>query len=380
MRRFLQTFITLVALAPSLVLAALPLPEPPEINAKSYLLIDINSGQVLAERNSVKKTEPASITKLMTAYIAFSEIKRGNVKVEDRVLISEKAWRTPGSRMFVEVGKNVPVEALLKGLIIQSGNDAAVALAEHIAGNETTFAAWMNQYAADLGMSQTSYANSTGLPDESHYSSAADIATLARSMIEDFPEFYPLYSQKSYTWNKIKQANRNKLLWRDASVDGLKTGHTESAGYCLVASAERDGMRLVSVVLGSSSESTRARASQALLNYGFRFYETIKLHEAAATVGEANVWKGAQDTVKVGMRDPVFVTIPRGRKDNLKQEPTFMSRAIAPISSGQELGKLRITLDGRLVHEAPLLALTAVPEGSLWKRLSDEARLFFESQ
>lgn len=365
---------------PSLAIAALPLPEPPEIGAKSYLLIDVQSGQTLAEKNSAAKIEPASITKLMTAYIAFSEIKQGNIKPDDKVLISEKAWRTPGSRMFVEVGKSVPVEALLKGLIIQSGNDAAVALAEHIAGNESTFAAWMNEYASSLGMTSSNYTNSTGLPHAEHYSSAADIALLSQKMIEDFPEFYPLYSQKSYTWNKIKQANRNKLLWRDPSVDGLKTGHTESAGYCLVSSAKRDGMRLISVVLGTKSESARARASQALLNYGFRFYQTLKLHSGAATIGDAKIWKGASDTVPVGLSNDVYVTIPRGRKDKIQQTPNYLSHVTAPIFSGQKLGTMRITLDNRLLIEKPLLALQAVPEGSLWKRLSDEARLFIESR
>jgi D-alanyl-D-alanine carboxypeptidase (penicillin-binding protein 5/6) len=281
--------------------APLPIPKPPATGAKAYILQDYDSQRIVAEKDSDQSIEPASITKLMTAYAVFMELKSGNISLEDSVTISEKAWRTPGSRMFIEVGKQVSVEDLLKGMIIQSGNDATVALAEYIAGSEDTFAALMNRHAEELGLTGSHFMNSTGLPDAEHYMSARDIALLAGQLIREFPEYYQWYSQKEFTFNDITQYNRNKLLWRDASVDGVKTGHTDSAGYCLVTSAKQGDMRLISVVLGTDSENARADASQALLNYGFRFFETHKLYDGGNQLATSRIWKGETESVSLGI-------------------------------------------------------------------------------
>ncbi|HKK13923.1 MAG TPA: D-alanyl-D-alanine carboxypeptidase family protein, partial [Gammaproteobacteria bacterium] len=304
----------------------LPVPKPPAIGAKGYILMDYHSDQILAQDNADKRMEPASITKLMTAYLVFQALESGQIHMDDKVHITKKAWRTPGSRMFVKVNTKVSVKDLLQGMITQSGNDATVALAQFVAGSEDTFAAMMNRQAKALGMNHTHFVNPTGLPDPNHYTTAHDIAKLARALIRDFPEYYKLYSEKKFTWNNITQYNRNKLLWRDPSVDGMKTGHTESAGYCLVASAKRKHMRLISVVLGTKSNEARADASQALLNYGFRFFETHKLYDAHKPLTHARVWKGADDKLSLGLAHTLYVTVPRGQYKDLDASMSVNSR------------------------------------------------------
>ncbi|HHJ16258.1 MAG TPA: D-alanyl-D-alanine carboxypeptidase [Gammaproteobacteria bacterium] len=359
-------------------LAATPVPKAPSVGAKGYLVEDFLSGQAIAEKNADQPLEPASITKLMSAYVIFREIRDGSLALEDKVRISEKAWRTPGSRMFVEVNTQVSVADLLKGMIIQSGNDATVALAEQVAGTEASFAALMNHHARELGMTHSHFVNSTGLPDKEHYTTARDIARIARALIKEFPEYYQWYSEKQFTYNDITQYNRNKLLWRDESVDGLKTGHTDSAGYCLVTSAERDGMRLISVVLGTKSEEARADASQSLLNYGFRFFETHKLYDGGEKLTSARVWKGISESVDLGLAETLYVTIPRGEYKNLSPSMKLQERIIAPVSKGQTLGRVILQLDDKLISEKDLVALQAVDEGSFWQRIVDEGLLYFE--
>jgi len=356
----------------------MPVPEAPELAAPSYLLVDFNSGKVLAEKNADQRLEPASLTKMMTAYVVFSELSSGHLKLDDMVTISERAWRAEGSRTFVQVGAKVPVEVLLKGLIIQSGNDASIALAEHIAGNEDTFAQLMNQYAKQLGMNSTNFVNATGLPHPNHYTTARDLAKLAIADIRNHPQFYPLHAVKEYTWNGIKQHNRNLLLWRDPTVDGIKTGHTSSAGYCLAASAERDGMRLVSILMGAKSENARAEQTQALLNYGFRFFETRKLYEAKKALAQPKVWKGSASTLPVGLRQDLWLTIPRNQYDRLSASMVINPAIMAPVQDGAAMGKLIIKLDDELVHESPLVALSPVEEGGLWRRLVDSVLLRFQ--
>jgi D-alanyl-D-alanine carboxypeptidase (penicillin-binding protein 5/6) len=306
------------------------------------------------------------------------ELKSGNITLEDKVTISEKAWRTPGSRMFIEVGKQVSVQDLLQGMIIQSGNDATVALAEYIAGSEDTFAALMNRHAEELGLTGSHFMNSTGLPDAEHYMSAHDIALLAGRLIREFPEYYKWYSQKEFTYNDITQYNRNKLLWRDESVDGVKTGHTESAGYCLVTSAKQEDMRLISVVLGTDSETARADASQALLNYGFRFFETHKLYDGGNQLATSRVWKGETESVSLGIDKPLYATIPRGQYKSLDASMTIDNRITAPVAAGKALGKVHVTLGETVIAEQDLVALQAINEGSFWQRIIDEALLYFE--
>ncbi len=377
-----QLFFRIVLVVPLLLCAAAqaatPVPKAPTVGAKGYLLEDFLSGQVIAEKNADQALEPASITKLMTAYVVFSEIRDGNLALEEKVQISEKAWRTEGSRMFVEVNTQVSVADLLKGVIIQSGNDATVALAEHVAGTEEGFASLMNHHAEQLGLTGTNFVNSTGLPDKDHYTTARDIARIARAMIAEFPEYYRWYSERQYTYNNITQYNRNKLLWRDESVDGLKTGHTESAGYCLVTSAERDGMRLISVVLGTKSEEARADASQALLNYGFRFFETHKLYDGGDRLTSARVWKGANDSVDLGLKQTLYVTIPRGEYKNLDAAMQLDEQITAPVAQDQALGRVVVRLADRLVTEKDLVALQPIDEGSFMQRLVDEALVYFE--
>ncbi|MET0089195.1 MAG: D-alanyl-D-alanine carboxypeptidase family protein [Candidatus Thiodiazotropha sp.] len=358
--------------------AVTPLPSPPEVAASSYQLIDFHSGRVLAEKDADKRLEPASLTKILTAYTVFRELKQGNISLDDTVLISEKAWRTPGSRMFVEVGKRVKITDLIKGMIIQSGNDACVALAEHIAGSESTFAQLMNNHAKRLGMSNSHFVNSTGLPHEDHYTTAADIAKAAMATIREFPEYYQWYSQKSFVFNDIEQHNRNRLLWRDKTVDGMKTGHTEGAGYCLVASALRDNMRLVSVVMGTKSEEARAQASQSLLSYGFRFYETHRLYAAGEVLNRVRVWKGDQEKLPLGLTSDLNVTIPRHQYKNLDASMEIEPRIMAPVEAGQSLGEVRVTLDGEPVTTASLVALKEIDEGNLWQQIKDSALLWLE--
>jgi D-alanyl-D-alanine carboxypeptidase (penicillin-binding protein 5/6) len=353
-----------------------PKPAPPSVAAKSHVLVDFESGRVIAESNSDEILPPASITKLMTSYVVSHELHAGNIQLDDEVLISEKAWRMIGSRSFIKVNTKVPVEALLRGMIIQSGNDAAVALAEHIAGSEEVFAQMMNQYAQQLGMTNTHYMNATGLPDPQHYTTARDIAILSAALIRDFPEHYAWYSEKEYTYNEITQHNRNKLLWRDSSVDGLKTGHTEEAGYCLAASAKRGSMRLISVVLGTRSENARAQETQKLLNYGFRFFETHHLYKANAIVTNTKIWKGQTDNLSLGVAEDLVITIPRGQYDSLNAVTNVTQPVIAPIAAGTPLGEVEIHLGDELVAKHTLVALSDVPQGSWWRRLIDTIMLW----
>lgn len=357
--------------------AAVPIPAAPEVAASSYVLIDAASGQVLVEKNSHQRLPPASLTKLMTAYIVERELANHRLQMTDQVPISVNAWRTGGSRMFVREGTEVAAEQLLKGVIIQSGNDASVALAEHIAGAESAFADLMNQQAALLGMQDTHFMNATGLPHEQHFSSAFDLATLARAIIVNYPENYKLYSEKYFLYNDIRQPNRNLLLWRDASVDGLKTGHTEEAGYCLVTSAVREGMRLIAVVMGTSSENARAQESQKLLNYGFRYFITKPLFKSGESVATSPVWKGVTNQLQLGLADDLVVTTARG--DNAAIESLMDIRQVikAPIAQGDQLGTLTIRQGDTILAQRPLVALEAIEEGGFFKRLWDSIRLFF---
>ena len=351
--------------------AITPNPTAPTVAAKSYILQDFASGRVLAEHDADQRLPPASITKLMTAYVVSHELKAGNITLADEVLISEKAWRMVGSRSFIEVNTKVPVEVLLRGMIIQSGNDAAVALAEHIAGSEDTFAQMMNQYAQQLGMFNTNYQNATGLPDSDHYTTARDIAILSAAIIRDFPDHYKWYAEREYTYNNITQHNRNKLLWRDSTVDGLKTGHTEEAGYCLAASAQRSGMRLISVVLGTRSENARAQETQKLFNYGFRFFETHDLYKTQDKITDIKVWKGAEKQVDLGLEHSLAVTVPRGQYKELVATTNIEQPVVAPITAGQKLGEVEIRLGDELIAKQSLIALQSVDEGSWWRQLLD---------
>jgi D-alanyl-D-alanine carboxypeptidase (penicillin-binding protein 5/6) len=373
----LLTAILLAFFMAALHAEALPVPKAPSISAKSFILQDFNSGRVIADLDPDKSVDPASITKLMTAYVVFKELHSGKISLDDMVTISEKAWRTPGSRMFVEVGKQVSVEDLIQGMIVQSGNDATVALAEYVAGSEDSFAALMNRYAKALRMKGSHFTNSTGLPDPDHKMTARDIATLAATIIKEFPEYYKWYSQKEFTYDDITQYNRNKLLWRDQSVDGMKTGHTEDAGYCLVTSAKKDNMRLISVVLGTESDKARADASQALLNYGFRFYETHKLYDAGEQLATARVWKGASDTVSLGLDNPLYATVPRGQYKALAASMTINNRIMAPVTKDEPLGSVQVQLGNSVIAGEDLVALQGVGEGSIWQRIVDEALLYF---
>ncbi|MCC8343496.1 D-alanyl-D-alanine carboxypeptidase [Pseudomonas stutzeri] len=375
-----QRFIvlTLLTVAPT-VWAAQILPSAPQLAAKSYMLMDAVSGEVLVEHNGDERLPPASLTKLMTAYIATLEIQKGQISDNDMVTVSEKAWRTGGSRMFIQVNTQVSVDDLLHGIIIQSGNDASVAMAEHIAGSEEAFADMMNSTAQRLGMSNTHFVNATGLPHPEHYSSANDMAKLARAIIYEDPAHYAIYAQKEFFWNNIKQPNRNLLLWRDKTVDGLKTGHTEEAGYCLVASAVRDNMRLISVVFGTDSEQARAAETQKLLTYGFRFFETRTFYQKGTELAEAQVWKGQQSKLKAGLAQDLTMTLPRGQVEKLQAVMSFNGTLTAPIQQGDVIGKVEVKLDDKVVRSTDLVALETVEEGGLFRRFWDSIRLFFYS-
>lgn len=366
-----------IACVPAVWAAETMVPAAPQLAAKAWILMDANSGAVLTESNSDQRLPPASLTKLMTAYIATLEINRGRIKESDMVTVSEHAWRTGGSRMFIKVGTQVSVGDLLHGIIIQSGNDASVALAEHIAGSEDAFADMMNTTAQKLGMQNTHFMDATGLPDPNHYSSAHDMAILARAIINAYAQHYAIYSQKEFFWNNIKQPNRNLLLWRDKTVDGLKTGHTDEAGYCLVASAVRDGMRLVAVVFGTNSEQARAAETQKLLTYGFRFFETQSFYKKGTELAKAPVWKGDSREVQAGLANDLTMTLPRGQAKKLHAEMVLNPQLIAPIAQGQVIGKVEVKLDDKVVHTADLVALQPVEEGGLFRRLWDSIRLFF---
>ncbi len=377
-RVFLALITGLAALHAVTAAAALGVPPLPTIEARAYLLMDFNSGQILAESKADERMEPASLTKLMTSYVIYKEMEGGRIKLSDMVTISERAWRMEGSRTFVPVGKKVSVEDLLKGMIVQSGNDATVALAEYVGGSEEVFVSMMNQEAKQLGLTGTHYMNSTGLPDPQHYTTARDLAVLTRAMIRDFPDHYQLYSMRTFTYNDITQHNRNKLLWRDKSVDGVKTGHTESAGYCLVASALQDDMRLISVALGTASEDARADESDKLLRYGFRFYETHRLYGAGEALSTVRIWKGETESLPLGLQKELYITIPRGEYDKLDAKINVQQPIIAPATKGTLYGSLNISLDGQTVVAKPLVALKNVAEGGMLQQVMDDIKLWFE--
>ncbi len=373
-----------LALFSTVGLAAAPtIPSPPPVPAKGYILIDNDSGRVLAEKNSDERMEPASITKLMTAYVVFDALEHKRLSLTDKVHVSVHAWRTggavtDGSTSFLEVNSDVPVEALIQGMIVQSGNDATIALAEKIGGTEDGFVQIMNEYAKRLGMTGTHYVNSWGGPDPDHYSTPRDIATLSRALIRDFPEYYKWYSEREFTWNKHRQFNRNGLLRTDPTVDGIKTGHTKSAKYCLVASAKRKGMRLISVVLGSPTQQGREDASAALLNYGYTFYQTLQLQQAGAVLLKPDVYKGDASSVAVGSRTPISVTVARGSADQITKEATVNGPLVAPIASGQVVGQYTVKLGDEVVARVPLVALGKVGEGGIWRSAVDTVKLWFE--
>jgi D-alanyl-D-alanine carboxypeptidase (penicillin-binding protein 5/6) len=364
-----------VAVAPSL--ADTPIPSAPPVDARGYILVDFHTGKVLAAQNADARLEPASLTKLMTAYIVFSELAAGKLKLDEQVNVSEHAWRSEGSRTFIELGKPVSVELLILGMIVQSGNDATIALAERIGGTEETFVQLMNSNAQRLGMVGTHFENSSGLPSPNHYTTARDMSLLAVAMIRDFPQYYKYYSVREFEHNGIKQQNRNGLLERDPTVDGLKTGHTDSAGFCLVTSALRDGMRLVSVVLGSGSMRAREDASATLLGYGYTFYETKMVVKGGTALGSTKVWKAAESPVDVGIKDDLWLTLPRGQAAGVKTAVQITPRLIAPLAADADVGQLQVTAGGQTVATVPLHPLKPVASGGWWRRLIDTIRLWF---
>ena len=358
--------------------SAMPAPAPPIIGAKSYLVIDGTTGHELASLNPDAPLAPASLTKIMTTYVVFKALRQGQINLGDEVTISERAWRTPGSRMFIEVGTRVKIDDLLMGMVVQSGNDASVALAEHIAGTEGVFAQMMNQHAQQLGMLSSNFLNATGLPAEGHVTTARDLATLARALITEFPDYYARHSTKEFTYNDIKQSNRNSLLWRDPSVDGMKTGHTDDAGYCLVSSAKRDGMRVISVVLGTSSTRSRTDGSQALINYGFRFFETRLLYKAGEEITTARVWQSENITSRLGVLEDLYITVPQGSYEKLESTVDIPAIVEAPIAAGQPVAELKISLGADQLLSTQLRALDDNPTGSFWQRTKDSITLWFE--
>ena len=356
---------------------AAPIPPPPEVAGRSYVLIDHATGRVLAERNADQRVEPASITKLMTAYVAFRALAEGRLKLDERISISERAWRSEGSRTFLNVGDQVPAEVLLQGMIVQSGNDAAVAIAERLAGSEATFAQLMTEQAKQLGMKNSSFANATGLPDPALYTTARDIAILSRAMIREFPQYYRWYSQREFVWNNIRQGNRNGLLYRDPTVDGIKTGHTDSAGYCLASSAERNGTRMIATIFGTESPKAREDASAALLNYGFAFYETVTLRKAGEMVLRPRLYKGTEQDRTVAPQSNVRATIARGGLSRLRTATRLDEPLVAPLKAGQRVGEMQI-LDGKtVIRRVPLVVTTEAPMGGVWPRLRDTIALWF---
>ena len=377
MHRSLPILLLIVSFTAAPVFAATPIPSAPAVDARSYILVDYRTDKILAAQDPDARMEPASLTKLMTAYIAFEQLAAGKLKLEEPVMVSEHAWRSEGSRTFIELGKPVSVQLLILGMIVQSGNDATIALAERVAGTEETFVQLMNTYAKRLGMVGTHFENSSGLPVPNHYTTAHDMSLLAIAMIRDFPQYYKWYSVREFEHNGIKQQNRNGLLERDPSVDGLKTGHTESAGYCLVTSALRDGMRLVSVVLGSTSMKARENASTALLNYGFTFYETKLVVKGAATLATAPVWKAASSPVDVSIRDDLYVTVPRGEAADVKTALELQPRLIAPLARDATVGQLRVSAGNQGLATVPLHPSRNVAAGGWWRRLIDTVRLWF---
>jgi len=362
-------------LIPTLALA-LTIPSAPDLDVEAYILTDFHTNKVLAEKNSEQRIDPASLTKMMTVYVIDEELKHGRITEQDEVNISEKAWKAEGSRMFIESGKKVQVGDLLKGIIIQSGNDASVAMAEYVAGTEEAFADLMNQYAKKLGMNDTHFVNATGMPNDNHYTTARDLNILSQAIIRDFPESYSLYSQKWYTFNNIKQRNRNRLLWRDPSVDGIKTGHSSTAGYCLAASGEKDDMRLISIVVGAASDTERTQSTQQLLRYGFRFYETHRLFPARQAIENPRIWMGTKKKVGLGITDDLYITIPHGEYSNLDAKIHVAADSMrAPVTQGTQQGTLTVKLGDTLIAERPVISLEDVQKGTIWMQFQDYVSL-----
>ena len=377
--RSLLLILLSIALFQTALAAPRIIPSPPQLATEGHILLDAATGTVIIEENAEMRLPPASLTKIMTSYIIASEIQQGRISLDDLVPISVKAWKMEGSRMFIREGTEVKVADLIRGIVIQSGNDASVAMAEFIAGDENAFADVMNQVAQKLGMTRTQFKNATGLPDEGHYTTAKDLSILARALIRDFPEHYKIYKEKYFSYNDIRQANRNSLLWRDDAVDGMKTGHTQAAGFCLVASAEKKDMRLVSVVMGATSERSRSTESQKLINYGFRYFESVKLYDGLESLRRVKVWGGLHESLDVGIEAPARLTIPTGARGALAAEVTLDPVIKAPVSQGQTLGLLRISLEGETLLERPVVALNGVDEAGLVSSLIDEVSLFFLS-
>jgi D-alanyl-D-alanine carboxypeptidase (penicillin-binding protein 5/6) len=376
-RSALFVYTLLLVVAGNALAQTVLIPAPPQIAGSSYVLMEPKSGHVIMENNSSERLPPASLTKMMTAYIVERELDEGRIAMGDMVPISVTAWQTGGSRTFVREGTSVTVEDLLRGVVIQSGNDASVALAEFVAGSEGAFVDIMNQQAELLGMTNTNFENATGLPSPNHYSTAQDLALLAQATINDYPETYPIYAEKHFTFNNIRQPNRNSLLWRDNSVDGLKTGHTEEAGYCLVASAKRDDTRFIAVVMGARSAESRSQEVQKMLNYGFRYYQSERLFSAGQELIESPVWGGAANTLPVGVLEDVHVTISRGARNQLESVIDLDSVVKSPVSAGDELGRIRVSYQGEVLVDQPVLALVDVPDGGFFKRIWDAVKLFF---
>jgi D-alanyl-D-alanine carboxypeptidase (penicillin-binding protein 5/6) len=376
--KHLTALLALVCLSLAASAQAQPIPDPPATAGESYILMDAASGRVLAAKNPDKRLSPASLTKIMTSYVVYKALASGSVALEDNARVSEAAWKMGGSQMFLEVDKPVTVDKLLDGLVVQSGNDAALALAEHVGGSETAFVQQMNHYADELGLENTHFANPEGLSVEGHYSSARDLAELSRSLIQEFPERYARYAKREFTYNGIRQHNRNELLYSDASVDGLKTGYTEQAGYCLAAAAKRDGMRLISVVMGEPSADKRMADSRALLGWGYRFYESHQLYAAGDVLKQAPIWEGAASEVPLGLTEALHVTVAKGEYENLSASMTFPGRLVAPADKGAELGRVVVTNGDKTVAEAPLVALSAVAQGSLVQRMTDTVLQWFQ--
>ena len=374
----IRSLVLLFVAVATVQIQAAVLPPPPQLAATAYVLMDASTGDIIAESGADGQFAPASLTKMMTSYIVEHEVSEGNISFNDLVPISVKAWKTEGSRMFVREGTQVRLEDLLRGVIIQSGNDASVALAEYVAGSEEAFADLMNQHAERLGLTNTHFKNATGLPAEGHYSSPRDLALIGRALIQDFPEQYAIYKEKYFTYNDIKQPNRNRLLWRDPTVDGIKTGHTEEAGYCLVSSAVRDDMRLISVVLGTTSDQARAQESQKLLAYGFRFFRNYPLYKAGQELNKPKVWKGVTDSVSLGLGGDLSLTIPRGSENQLAATLDLPEVIEAPLAAGEVVGHLLVTLEGEEVAREPLLALQSVEEAGFVKAIWHSIVLFFQ--
>lgn len=361
----------------TMVASAADVPSPPKVDAPAYILIDQASGRTLASERADERAEPASITKLMTAYVTFRALKEGRLKLNELVPISERAWRAEGSRTFLNVGDRVPVEVLLQGMIVQSGNDAATALAERLGGSEEVFGQLMTREAKRLGMKNSNFTNATGLPDPELYTTPRDIAILSRALIGEFPQYYRWYSQREFVWNNIKQGNRNGLLYSDPTADGIKTGFTDSAGYCLASSAKRNGTRMIAVVFGTKSPRIREQASAALLNYGFAFYETVSLRKAGDAVFKPRVYKGAEQYASVGPASNVEVTVARGARSRLKTSTTLNEPLVAPLKAGQTVGEMRV-LDGKtVIKRVPLVVNDEVAEGGLWAGTRDTVALWF---